>query len=1205
MYSDTKQSYETATVTSKVEDNPEFLSLQKEYRIQKDRLLAWGLDWSDSDTAAFPDVQIDNAVDQAGFGDVVIYIMSTIQDLLVQSEKLQASFSSSFADSKGNESPRGFSPYSNNAPERSVHSSTWSPEQLVRSKSLLAELTACIDYLFKLSEARRAKREDAKDSSVSKESLIKDLEQVRRRTSMESDWSAPTMVNTRPSNPSLRHAASAPPSAPTEDQATSCANVLGISPAAVRIQPTPTDANKPPAYDAVMGEGIIRTLGIISGHDLTSEEQQNLQCSADEKLSVLIESTPVRDWSKLVPDQETILKVQSTRLHKDVSKVVSMPRLLGYGNAAENAQHVAVYRLSRRFTSTQEHSLNSLNSLFSTGGDSSDGHMPPLEARFRLALNLMVSVLQFQGNGCYHGAVNSNNILLAASSPRKAPDFRSPLLLSQLNFGSTQSATSTNAEEPFSTRLYRHPQEQELKASPFSWTCDAYSLGLILLEIGLWTPARRLWKSKYDGETFKSRIRAIYTQKLASRCGSVYMKAVQALLDAPELYKSGENVSAPIGYMTTILEKLARCCAMDVEGPPTDSLVNTLQNLAVDEQKTAQAQRSREQPSDGVPAMDQKHGTLSRSESTRARSKTHLRKWDTIDIPQEDLDLWNNLLMPRLSKLLQSALGKSAESCSASLMMIGPSLDTAKTTICIQCSSVDLVRKTLKQNFRCKSGWGLVVLRGDIQRCNRRRKPAKQTVEAQAPPSILQQDAVQVDSYYQQRPCSGASIGAYRDLEHLPPVSFGGAVTVGGEIYGMTVHHMLDSPSEDEEAQPEAVRRSAATSASAMEDLSFMGNDSDIPYDPYSLDLSDDEVLDLAESEDGNDEFWFSEVAELTDDDGFDDAEDDDVSTIGDTEGVDPLEADEDLVVTQPAIDDVEDDFFPSLEDRDDDHLSSHTLGYVHASSGIKRITRNGHKHEVDWALIKINQDRLPEKNAFGQHADSAIITKIAPLSSLPRTSVLCNGRTSGLQRGRISPALSLVKMRGRESFSSSYCVDGGLGIPGDSGAWVVDPVAGTLCGHVLAWGSRSKMAFIAPMEVLKEDIERKIGGVIRLPEEEEVNFPIKAGSHTATYLVDRTRSLNLSDDFADSSSSLPPAVPPKDPLHTSRVLSATRSRSNSPGNLQSLSSKRPTAPKLSNNTTTTTTSPSSASTSTLPRGLPGQHRRDLHSPASLPLMMR
>jgi len=80
-------------------------------------------------------------------------------------------------------------------------------------------------------------------------------------------------------------------------------------------------------------------------------------------------------------------------------------------------------------------------------------------------------------------------------------------------------------------------------------------------------------------------------------------------------------------------------------------------------------------------------------------------------------------------------------------------------------------------------------------------------------------------------------------------------------------------------------------------------------------------------------------------------------------------------------------------------------------------------------------------------------------------------GRTSGLRSGRISQRMSSVKLYGRQSPADSYEVFGGIGVPGDSGAWIVDNIEGRACGHVLAWSERKQLAYMCPMEVLFEDI--------------------------------------------------------------------------------------------------------------------------------------
>lgn len=54
--------------------------------------------------------------------------------------------------------------------------------------------------------------------------------------------------------------------------------------------------------------------------------------------------------------------------------------------------------------------------------------------------------------------------------------------------------------------------------------------------------------------------------------------------------------------------------------------------------------------------------------------------------------------------------------------------------------------------------------------------------------------------------------------------------------------------------------------------------------------------------------------------------------------------------------------------------------------------------------------------------------------------------------------------------------------VPGDSGAWVFDPATGQLCGHVLAWSDKFHRAYIAPMQILFEDISRSLGVEASLP---------------------------------------------------------------------------------------------------------------------------
>jgi hypothetical protein len=1143
LYSDTKQSYETATVASKTkaDEDPILKALHREFRIQKDRLLAWGLQWSDSNATPSPDVEIDQKLDQAGLGHVVALVMSDIQKLLIESEMIQ------------NPRPGLQDKMSGGQVDSKAPSTTneMTSDDIAKSRSLLSRLITCIDSLYKLSESRRTLSTDSQIEKASRALLTKDN---------------PMSITTPSSQAQGQRSFSEVAREESQIEELVYQDKLFIDSSCITHSLDPAlESEKPPPYEEVMPLEKTRLPGMLDVASLSGECLSALEIQDRHQKPVVVEYLPtVPDGGSALYDQycaalryaQRIFEHQSSQ---EVSHTGSL-RLLGYTIDISNARHGFVYEMPFQTRHNDfGHNLpivSSLRAVIPSKRDDSDPPSPNLEDRFRLAFNILLSMLHLSMQGLLLQNLNSTNIVLlldrqavphGAQKSDLAPcDIRRPYLL---HAPPSPAAANTphRAEGPLSASIYRHADDTVVGEKAHDLAFDIYSFGLILLEIGLWTPLSRLWKAKYDRPTFTSRIKNIYVPKLASRCGTAYMKVVQTCINAPGLFQSDSGHATLkqkeqylLSYLMQIGRDLSRCCAIDVEGPPCKP------DLAYFERINDEGclREARQDPNQKISAPGPSHRSatssasadiLSRAESgdeprfLLQKQQTVLKKWNNVDIPQECLDQWNTHLMPKISKLLQKALDSSRESCSASLMMVGKTPETAKTTICIQCMSVEKVRDCFRRNFRCKNGWGLVVLRGDIRRSGKARREEKShdsTRSRLRPPPPDK-------STYQEKPQFGASIGAFRDNEHLPPVSFGGSILVDGKPYGMTVHHMLDAPSDDEDAIGEEdlddVQRSGATGSDAwLPDLHAQHRQQhgheDVLESSEVLEISDDESEcstirpDYIHLDTGIGGFWFAgdsdgtpdleddlgpdsdeeDSSDVDDDDEDGDDDDDDRESVGDIIGIDPA-GDEEVYVTQPAIDDVDDDFFPCMEDRDDDHLASHALGYVHASSGIRRVVTGSLKHEVDWALIKIRDERLTVSNAIRQHLrtskrrrrtkekmdpvpssaqhSSRHLTAIVPSHALPRLPVHCHGRTSGLRSGRISPALALVKLHGRTSFSSSWVVEGGgFGVPGDSGAWIYDPHAGRLCGHVLAWGSQSRTAYMAPMEVLFEDIRRRLG---------------------------------------------------------------------------------------------------------------------------------
>lgn len=1093
LYSDTKQSYESAKVATNTTDSPDVRDLRRDFQIQQDRLLAWGMHWTDvgPQTPGQIDVDIDKKIDQAGLGEVVASVMSEIKRLLEESGRLE--HPERYEMKQTGKSMRG--PGSSPVAQRK----DWTSHEVQTGRTLLDQLTNCIDVLYSLSESRMKGDEEKGD--------------VKR----------------------MKHSHQA---SDGTDYAHLFDHPLHIDFASLEFNAYFSETADPPPYDPKEGSSASRERSIAFYHTANQP--------------VLVDYLTADCPPYVVGSADDVFELHE--LGGNLCKNRSLSwcghlRLLGFTVDPNGPRCGMVYGLPEGHDSKNLQHQRTLTSLISNA-NTQDSAQPALEDRFRLAYNLALSVMGYFSQGETHQYINSSNIILIGSNDQmhrsnSPKEMRSPYLLQSCQ----DFVSRLQEEEPFAASIYRHP-EHDIHAAETVPAYDIYSLGLLLLEIGLWIPLSKLWKPKYNRAIFMERVQRIYSQKLSPKCGSKYMRVVQKCLQAPAELQYRNNYEDAGAFLIQIAKDLQQCCVLDEEGPPPVSDIEVFELLIIEQMCKAEELAAAEEKktpfisdkAEDRPELPKRANSKRKADAIQQKTilpQVPLKKWPDVDIPQADLDDWNTVVMPKLGKMLNTALKDTAESCSLSLMMFGSSPDNAKTTICVQCAHINKVRDVLRKRFRPKKGWGVVILNGEVRRSGKRRRPRRSAYQSktQSRRAIARKPREQK---YQVRPSSGASIGAFKDHEHLPPVSFGGTILVDGDPFGLTVHHMLDVPSDDESDEEdqgliqEQPRRAAAPARTIpgqfdpSSDVRFMQSEEDLSR--FSdFDISDDEYEgsdddsdtstirpDYAIMDADGNEFWFLEDSppELDEDDSDDDDasssssdDNDDAASIGDKVGIAPY-TDDDYCVTQPAIDDVDDDFFPSEEDRDDDHLASHSFGYVFATSGIRRVKRGEIKHEVDWALIRVHEERLKVENAMREQSTPSgatpqrgqsttresssrpadtntlpVLTSVTPLAKLSGLHVHCRGRSSGFKKGRISQAMALVKLHGRQSFSTSWCVEGGFGIPGDSGAWVYDPVSGGLCGHVLAWGDKSKTAYIAPMEVLFEDIRTRLGAsTVELP---------------------------------------------------------------------------------------------------------------------------
>lgn len=1120
LYNDTKKSSDF--VKEPVSEDPEIKALHRKLKIQKDRFVSWGLEWSDPSNQA---AEIDESLSKAGLSDLVGSIMSTIKDILAEAEPLWLSSKRKIGEKE---------------PEKAVGDKkmplvVWDKS---RFEDLIKDLTASIDTLHDLSRTRSSAASSSRlgrsiKSSASLEEL-RPFGSTRIRTPQQIDPQSLT---------SLRTMRVEPLSSPISPEPRAQEIVFMGKQAFAELRPG-RQGWSPLLLEHGHFDSMYASVGIMPS------------MSRFEKLSAGLQ----------------------TESHRSPGAWIGLPILLGYYEDMENSRLGLVYQFPPTFhpvtfenlTQNPIDNLCTLRDLLSRSD-----YEPPLEAKFRLAHNLAHTVFDMHARGITHGRLSDSTISFCSpigtehGMEADEVDVRKPLVSSFDLFPEDSPPLQTT-----SAILHRHPldprttPQSPLATNSDTKTLDLYSLAMLLVSIGLWTKLENLVPNEQSPSISESVL-----AQLATRCGTLYMKAVQVCWNAvdQELARpaagdevlsqvqvragryleacsildgvSGldDRISADMGDVTAparerqpslaaSMSSLAGPSKSDSKPTPRSSAASTpiSGDRKVDFPPTPKLRRVMPPKPEAAPAGTAPTRALSgkgdlvlpdvASATVLPKAKgakgPRVRLYPQVPLPPETIQQWNELLMPQINMALRPFYRKNPESVEISLESIGESPQSIKPTVLVICTSVSKVRSILKKKlgvlFDGSTDFALKVCCGAVLRSRKggvTRSMAKGDEEG-----CGEDDAPQAaNPDFQERPHNGASIGAWIGDRHLPPVSFGGLIMVDDKPYGMTVHHMLDDPdapmpasSPDPKLAPPPFRSSAASRSLA--DLQEF----------YTSESSGDDYA--CEFSDSGSEYTDTELT--SDDESDEDDDDDEYNEPGDIPGVEKGLG-EGYVVTQPAFDDMSDGFYPE-DTMDEDHLDTCRVGEVYASSGIRR--RNdaaGLIHEIDWALFSFEDERLPKENQVphteppdpsapgsGRFLQPTTVTLS---SDLPGLEVQCVGRTSGLQAGLILPTLTSVKIYGRVSPSHTYQVSGkalrrdatrpglevsdlpapnmrcipglSLGIPGDSGAWVMERHSGSLCGHVLAWSERKQVAYICPMEILMLDIAEALDASdVRLP---------------------------------------------------------------------------------------------------------------------------
>jgi hypothetical protein len=251
-----------------------------------------------------------------------------------------------------------------------------------------------------------------------------------------------------------------------------------------------------------------------------------------------------------------------------------MLNLVGYFEDADNARFGLLYETPNRLQTSPASVSNRMQPFMVTLSDllSDKEFEPPLEIKYRLAYNLATSVFDLHSKGVIHGNLSSTNVSFfeleksnsGDSHQLNDVDVRRPYLTSFDIFPDTATRQSDDSGVNHESLLYKHSLDPRLTPytvlTPESRSLDLYSLAMLLLEIGLWTPARLLAAQNINLSTNPKDT----SKKLASRCATSYTRAVKACwraVDEETTNRSRPEVALQKIY-GRVLNALERCCAV-------------------------------------------------------------------------------------------------------------------------------------------------------------------------------------------------------------------------------------------------------------------------------------------------------------------------------------------------------------------------------------------------------------------------------------------------------------------------------------------------------------------------------------------------------------------------------------------------------------------------------------------------------------------
>ena len=188
--------------------------------------------------------------------------------------------------------------------------------------------------------------------------------------------------------------------------------------------------------------------------------------------------------------------------------------------------------------------------------------MPYLGDRFRLALDLSLTLSLLHISGWLHKAFRSENVVFYPrpnGCREDATSIRHPNILG-FEYSrpyNPNAFTDLLITDDHVSNLYRHPKGQRPGGERFSPDFDIYSLGIVLLEIGYWRRISEFWHEGHTLETFRHELYSFHVPRLGPKVGKIYTDVVARCLDKELVNDSVDDVESQNLFYWDVLRELS------------------------------------------------------------------------------------------------------------------------------------------------------------------------------------------------------------------------------------------------------------------------------------------------------------------------------------------------------------------------------------------------------------------------------------------------------------------------------------------------------------------------------------------------------------------------------------------------------------------------------------------------------------------------